>query len=230
MRKKAHIFVLTLALTLSSCIGVSGDLVLQADGSGTLTLEYRIARALEALGRQDGNERWLPVPVGRADLDRTLKRLPRMKLLSFSSREDPEDLVISMKMAFPDMDTLLQFLSARDAPAPVDTASPAPDDPGRGRIYSQEGGKSRLLLPLTRTGAVQTPSLQDLFSRIAGGYQVKLAFSLPREGTLTLLDGQGNPQSLPGAEISPRGTRVSCAIPLQALLESPVGISIELVW
>ncbi|MDR1058410.1 MAG: hypothetical protein LBL43_02575, partial [Treponema sp.] len=151
-------------LTLCSCIGVNSDVFLKPDGSGTITLEYRISRILEGLGRQDGNERWLTIPVGKADFERTLERLPGIKMLSFSSREEGPDLVVMVKMEFKNMEALLRFF----------------DSTGNRAVCTLEGGVNRLVLTLAeakkRNG---NRELDELFSRIAAPYGVRLAFTLP---------------------------------------------------
>jgi hypothetical protein len=82
--KKAQVFFVVLLLaSLCSCIGVKADITINADGSGKLALEYRVSNMVEALGKLDGNERWQTVPLGRADFERTLARLPKLRLSSF---------------------------------------------------------------------------------------------------------------------------------------------------
>jgi hypothetical protein len=205
-----------LVLTLCSCIGVQSDVLLKPDGSGTLTLEYRISRVLESLGRQDGNERWLSVPVGRADFERTLERLPGLKMLSFSSREEGADLVVTVKMEFKNMEALLRFFDATGSRA----------------VCTLEGGVNRLRLTLAEAKQrAPNRELKELFDRIAGPYGVRFNFTLPSEAVLTILDGAG--RALPGiadSVITPAGKQVSCSIPVKAIMDAPGGIDLELRW
>ncbi|GHT76702.1 hypothetical protein FACS1894124_8630 [Spirochaetia bacterium] len=77
---------------LGSCIGMSADITIRRNGSGVLALEYRMSRELESLGKLDGNERWLPIPVGKADFERTTDRIPGLALKSFSSKTTDKTL------------------------------------------------------------------------------------------------------------------------------------------
>ncbi|MDR1507550.1 MAG: hypothetical protein LBI67_10665 [Treponema sp.] len=99
-------------LLLSSCVGAGSGITVRSDGSGTLALEYRLAKDLESLGKLDGNERWLPVPAGRADLERTVNRVPGLALVSFSSKEDGKDIVYSARLNFNSPRALTAFLDA----------------------------------------------------------------------------------------------------------------------
>ena len=67
MISKRFIGMFCIVMLLSSCIGVNADMVVQANGSGSITLEYHVSQFLESLGKLDGNENWPLIPVGRAD-------------------------------------------------------------------------------------------------------------------------------------------------------------------
>ena len=80
---KLYLMKLTLLLCLSavvlnSCLGVSADITIKADGSGKIALEYRVSQALESLGKLDGNGP--AIPVGKADFERSVSRIPGLRL------------------------------------------------------------------------------------------------------------------------------------------------------
>jgi hypothetical protein len=196
------------ALTaLTSCIGVRADITLKADNSGTLALEYRVSKLVESLGKQDGNERWLPVPVGRADFERTLARLPGMSLLEFSTTEDARDIVVAARLAFTDMDTLLGFLDAS----------------GGGAVFAQAGTARTLTLALSGGRGAAGPELDALVATAAAGYTVSIAATFPTTAALTA-------PTLDGARIEPTGRTVSCAYPLAAILSAREAVEIEFRW
>jgi hypothetical protein len=205
--KTAAVFVLFLGL--SSCLAVNTDIVFNADGSGTIAMEYRMSLRLKALGEQDGNERWYPLPVGKADFERTLQRLPGLKLLSFSSKEDEKDLTVTVNLAFSDPGALTAFLDAY----------------GEGAVYTP----GRLLLSLCKGSGKENRELESLFAEISSGYPVKIRLSLPEEGTLSIQDRNGRPAS-PAAEIEANGKILSFAAPLAEIFSARDGLSLDFRW
>jgi hypothetical protein len=73
---------------------------MRSNGSGRITLEYRVSNMAEAIGALDGNERWPTIPVGRADWERTVERFPGLSLVSFSRREGNKDTVYNVRLDF----------------------------------------------------------------------------------------------------------------------------------
>jgi hypothetical protein len=203
--------VFALLLCLGSCLAVSADIALNADGSGTLALEYRMSLQLKTLGEQDGNERWYPLPAGRADFERTLQRLPGLKLLSFSSKEDGKDLTVAVNLRFSDPGALTAFLDAF----------------GEGALYTP----GRLLLTLYEGGGTGNKELESLFAEISSGYPVKIRLSLPEDGTLTVLDRSGGPASpVKGAGIEAKGKALSFSAPLAEIFSARNGLSLDFRW
>ncbi|AEF81558.1 hypothetical protein [Leadbettera azotonutricia] len=209
--KKAHkaLSILTLMVLIilgfNSCLGVNADIILNPDNSGTLNLEYRISHALESLGKQDGNEQWLPLPVGKADFERTIPRIPGMKMLSFSSKDDGKDIVISVKLEFKNMDALLEFLDAS----------------GEKAVFAREGASSRLTLVLSGGGG--NKDLEDLFAKVSDGYFVNISLALPHEGSLKA-------PSIEGGEIQGQGKKLACRLPLSRILASKDAMKLEFTW
>ena len=210
----AGILFLSLFL-LSSCLGIDADIVLNSNGSGTIALEYRISKSLDSLGKLDGNERWNTIPVGKADFERTMDRLPEMKLLSFSSKEDEKNRIISAKMEFASLRGLLAFLDAS----------------GRRSTLSGDARSGHIILTLNEGRKNTDADFNRLLADICEGYSVKLGMSFPGEGSLTVSDGQGKPLAvIPGSEIQARGKRVSCSFPLYEILFSTAGLNAEFSW
>jgi len=115
--KKTETFLLLCgaALLCTSCLGIAADITIRADGSGKISLEYRVSQMLESLGRLDGNEGWPAIPVGRADFERSLSRIPGIRMSFFSSQEKPNalggrDLVTNVTLEFANAAALLAFL------------------------------------------------------------------------------------------------------------------------
>jgi len=202
-------------LLLVSCFGVDADITINPNGSGTITVEYRISHALDALGRMDGNERWNTIPVGRADFERTLDRLPDMRLLSFSSRQDARDIIISARMGFSSIEGLLAFLDAS----------------GRRSSFTGNPGSGRMVFTLSEGTGVHNPELAGLLAGISEGYSVRIGMGFPTEGSLTVLDNQGRAlTAVPGSSIQSTGRRVFGSFPLYEILTAAEGMNIEFRW
>jgi len=220
MMRKIRGFVAMLAgmLALNSCVAVSADIVLKNDGSGTAVLKYRMDKRLEALGRLDGSGRWFTAPVGRADFERSVKRLPGVRMRSFSSREGEKDLVVQAGLEFDSLEAFLKFL----------------DGAGSRAVYAGEGGIRRLTLVLGKARELNPgadSAFHELFSQAAADYGISLSFTLPGEGEMRLLDTQGRELPVPsGAVVRGKGKKVSCEIPLAAALEAEGGLALEVIW
>jgi len=211
---KCLIFLFSLLL-LSSCLGVNADIVINSNGSGTIAIEYQASKSLDSLGKLDGNERWNTIAVGEADFMRTLDRLPDIKLLSFSSKEDAKNIITSVKMEFNTISGLLSFLDAS----------------GRQASFSGEAGSGRLVLTLNEAKQTNNEDFYKLVKGISDGYYFKMSFSFPDEGSLTLLNNQDKPlAAIPGSEFHDKGKKVSCSIPIYEVLNSTGGMKLVFQW
>lgn len=209
------LFIICYLLFLCSCLGINADIALNQNGSGTITLEYQISKALDSLGRLDGNERWNTIPAGRADFERTLDRLPEIKLLSFSSGENDMNLIITAKMEFQSMNGLLAFLDAS----------------GRRSSFSGDARSGSLVLNLHEGTTSKNADLNKLIAKISEGYSVKMSMTFPGEGNLAIVNPEGKPlTSLQGSEINSRGKKVSFSVPLYEIISSAGGIRAEFRW
>jgi len=196
-------------LLLSSCFGMSMDIELRQNGSGTLSLEYQVSKSLESLGKLDGNERWNTIPAGRSDFERTLSRLPDMKLLSFSSKEDQKNVVISAKIDFSSIQDLLAFL----------------DSGGQRSSFSGNSNSGRLVFNLSEGAGINNSGLEKLIEEISASYSVKMSMKFPGEGSLSVFDNAGKQ-----LQTQTRGKTVSCSFPLNTVLSSANGINAEFKW
>jgi hypothetical protein len=205
---------LILGAGLSSCFGLKADISVKADGSGQIALEYRVAGELDSLGRLDGNQRWETIPTGRADFERTMSRLPRLKMRSFSRKEEGGDLINRALIDFSSLEDLLPLL----------------DSGGESALLDKRGDKTRLLLRLTR-GAKLSGETLSLLETVFSGRSLELNFNVPAEGELSLLDREGMPAGeIEGAVLVNRGKDLSFSLPLSRLLSLEKGLSVELLW
>jgi hypothetical protein len=224
--KTFTLFVVTVmaVLTLASCLGVQADISIRADGSGRIVLEYRVSQLLEAMGRLDGNERWPAIPVGREDFQRSVARIPGLRLLSFRTSEAQgafggpatgspaigrRDLVTRAELEFADIAVLVAFM----------------DSTGNRASFTQNSGRNVLRLTLLEPSAgIANADLLSLLKEISAGYEIGIDLSAPNNASLSVI-----PPSVRAARLVSAGRRVSFAIGLGDLLHLNE-LALEIAW
>jgi hypothetical protein len=216
MHKPLFFSLFFLSLFLVSCIGVKAGISIDAGGKGRMSLEYRILREFEALGRLDGNDAWPIIPTGKADLERSLERLPGMKLRAFSQKDEGNDTLIHAEMEFSSVENLLPFLDAW----------------GERALYQNENGRKRLSLCLNPGGKPYDPQLIALFNRFSEAYVWELSLTAPGTVSLAVKDGKGNPLTeLPGgAAFEENGKTARFSISPAAILSAENGLILDFSW
>jgi hypothetical protein len=214
--KKKTLPLLCAVLLFGSCVGASMEIVLRPDGSGTIALEYRLAKDLESLGKLDGNENWPVIPVGKADFERSAARIEGLSLRSFSEKTTAADRIFQAKLEFAAPDALLRFM----------------DDSGQTASLDRDGGRNRLALSFANApGLDRDPQLRALLAATFEGYALDFGITLPRQPELRVGDGRGGYAESPSAGTALlRGNRVSFSAPMAELLGAPQPVRLEIVW
>ena len=213
--KTLSFFVTLGALVLSSCLGVTADITIKADGSGKIDLEYRVSQALESLGRLDGNENLPAIPVGKADFERSLARIPGLKLAKYSSKDlrngsGGSDLVTKVTLDYKDSGALLAFLDSTGSHAAL--------------LGEGEGKLLRLNL-LEPSGGVSNSDLLALLREVSGPYEMGISLNLPENAVITMI-----PASVQAAKLVSGGKKVSFSIGMGELLGLKEGLALEIRW
>ncbi|GHV76856.1 hypothetical protein AGMMS49942_16770 [Spirochaetia bacterium] len=198
--------VLAAAFMLCSCVGLASEIVLRRDGSLSMSLEYRFSRELESLGKLDGNENWPPLPVGKADFERTVARIEGLSLGSFTTKTAGKDVVNQVKLDFTNLEALVRFLDAS----------------GQRASLAREGGKTRLTLSFGGGGGGVDPELLALLASATEGYSLDFGLTLPHAPEL-----RERPQT--GAVVL-EGNRVGFSMPLAELLSGAEPVTLEILW
>ena len=202
-------------LVLNSCIGTSADITIRANGSGRIALEYRFPIMLESIGRLDGNERWPMVPVGRADFERGLARIPGLRLKSFSSREvnavrEGKDLLTKAVLDFDNTAALLAFLDVTGSHATL--------------TQSSDANLLRLALLDPPQKAINA-DLVSLLKEVCEGYELHISLSVPRNASLAVV-----PANVQGAKLVSQGKKVSFTVAMGEILSLSEGLILEMRW
>jgi len=212
--KTLSFFVTLGALVLNSCLGVSADITIKADGSGKIALEYRVSQALESMGRLDGNEKMPAVPAGKLDFERSVSRIPGLKLSKYGSKEvrgasGGRDLVTNVTLDFKDTGALLAFL----------------DSAGSRATLVQEGQGSLLrLIFLDPSETIANPDLLSLLREVSDGYELGISLSLPGNARVEMIP------PVPSAKLVSNGKKVSFSIGMGELLTLKDGLALEIRW
>jgi len=216
MKVKIISLICLAAAGFCSCIGVSMDISINNNGSGSISLEYRVSEILESIGRLDGNENRPAIPAGKTDFERSVARIPGLRLVSYSSKYVPvkgsasggRDLVTKVVLDFSNTDALISFLSSSRA------------------SLVKENNKNILRLALKDTAAAAgNKDLKTLVKDVSGGYEINISLRTPRNADLTVI-----PPVIPPAIIVSGGKKVSFNISLADLLEKEEGLILEIKW
>jgi hypothetical protein len=148
---------------LCSCIGIRSDIVLNPDGTGRISLEYRVSRQFEAIGALDGSRPL--VPLGRADFERGIGRMEGLRLNSFSSTGEGDDLVTRAVITFSRLEDILPLL----------------DSGSRTTVLYREGDRQvlRVHLGSGETRQNPDPELLALADQASEGYGIAVSLSAP---------------------------------------------------
>jgi len=154
---------LAFSLLLASCIGMDANARIAASGAVELSITYTVSTAVDELGKLGANAAYLPLPVGRDDLELAATRAGG-QLRSWSRKDGGESFVVAASLAFPTVAAFVSFL----------------DPEGELAVYGESGGTSTLSLTLSGGLSPADPDLVE-FVRVAfADYSVNIEFELPR--------------------------------------------------
>jgi hypothetical protein len=206
------LFGLMFLFIFNSCIGLSMDIQMKKDGSGKISMEYRISSMAEAIGRFDGNENWPAVPVGRADFERSIARIPGIRIVSFSSNESQRDIITRVTLEYDNTQVLLKFLD------PLGKRSSFSD--GRLDIVLYEAGLYNF-----------NAELFDLVRQVSDGYNFTISFSADKDSTMAVTDGAGNEiPAMEGSQFVQSGKKVSWSTGISEILGLTNGLGVSFRW
>ena len=206
------LFILALILVLSvSCIGASSHIKINSDGSGTISQEYRISLELQNMGKTEGNEEMFPLPTGKEDLERTAARIPGLRLVSYTSRQDEKDLIINANFAFDSPEALVAFMENGNQQLNVDL-------------------QSKKITLRFFAGEDSEPELKEMVDVAFQGYNFALSLSVPGQAKAEWFDGNGNNvQQYPGT-CSVRNNTVNYTVSMGDLVYLDTPLNLEIGW
>jgi hypothetical protein len=213
IRGAALLVALTLPFfLLASCVDCYAGIRIRRNGSGSISLEYRMSAELAALGGQDGNSRWLPVPVGPADFERSAARIEGLRYRSGSTRIRNGESVSRVRLDFASPAALLSFLDGLGSSS-----------------FEETGGRRRLTLSLL-DGTAPEPAEAALQVALFEGRFIEIRFEFPAAGELRLEDGKGMRVPLPAGWTLDSGKASIFRAPLGDLLLREGDLRLVVEW
>jgi hypothetical protein len=195
---------MTLGALLSSCVGIASRIELRADGSGTLTLDYKVAQYLKNIdvGRE---QKRLPLPVSREDFRRTAEGIQGLRLLELDGREDEENVYVRAVLEFDDLEAL----------------NGLGGEPGLGLSLTESGGERTLrqeIAPAVDPGDLSEDSLA-MISDFFAGYELVYTIRLPAPIKRHSL-----------GELSQDGRSLTYHATVPELMQAAEPVILEVVW
>lgn len=200
MKQRFFCLFLALPLLFASCLGIDAEARIGADGAVDLTLTYTVSTALDDLGKLGANAAYLPVPVGREDLQLAAERAGG-ELRSWSRKDGAESFIVTSVLRFPTAAAFALFI----------------DPAGKLASYSEAGGRATFAMTLSEG---VPPADKDLveFIRVAfSEYEIAVRITVPR-----------NPSASNGFTLS--GRNASFSMKASELFGSPVPVVVRVTW
>jgi hypothetical protein len=203
--------MLVVSMALLSCVGVSSRITLNKDGSGLIQMEYRISGELESMGKLDGNEKWLPIPVGRADLERTAARVSGLSLVSYSSKVLGKDTIHNAEFSFTSVDALCAFLDSQGQQCKADFY-------GKQMIFS---------FPMQKES---NPGHKQMMTEALQGYDFSFSLAAPGQAQVSWLDKDGKIMQNIAGNVKTRNNTVEYTVPMAQLVFLDASQTMEVRW
>ena len=110
------------SILIMSCVGIDSKVTIKEDGSGTLFLTYRVSQLVADLGTTTSEKGIVPLPLARADFERSLQASQgKVRLTRFERTENEKDISIHVELSFDSIDALAQVDAFHDAQLKLST-------------------------------------------------------------------------------------------------------------
>ena len=210
-RLTSGLFIIPALLTLFfvSCMGASSNIIINSNGSGTITQVFRVSLDIQKLG--EGSEGTLSVPSDREDLERTIESIPGLRLVSFTSREDEKDFILTAEIAFDNPEALATYMESGEQKISIDF----------------KGKKIKMHFD---AGDSDDSSFMDMFASSFTGYDFAISFALPGRAKAVWYDAGGKAiQNYPGT-CTVKDKAVSYSVPMTDLISLKNSMDLVITW
>ena len=111
------IFLLFVILILVSCIGIDTNISFNKDGSGKLSIQYKISKMVVNLGASNEEALIVPLPVSKDDFKRSIEKTKGLELLNFKQSEDEDNIYITAVIGFNKIENFKEMKGFNSMPA-----------------------------------------------------------------------------------------------------------------
>jgi hypothetical protein len=108
------LLIILSSILLSSCFGMETRIILNEDGTGTVSLVYRVSQMLAGFGTVSETSADLPLPVEREDFERVMTQLDGITLQRYSQEDTEDDRIITAEVEFSSLEALSLLLGIEE--------------------------------------------------------------------------------------------------------------------
>lgn len=163
----------------ASCVGASASFTVKRGGSGSVALEYRVAKTFSSMGdflRESGP----PLPLSKEDFAASIKNVEGLELKSYEQKEDGSDDVYTVKIAFKKLEDVVSYLNSSQ---------------NQRIIYKEEDGKKTLTYffwrSLESNDIVKDDAMVSVISQAFNGYDFAFSINLPKAYSVKYINAAG---------------------------------------
>lgn len=200
MKYSKGLMYAALCLVLASCVGIDTNVKISANGTVDVSIRYVVSNAADELGKLGANAKYLPLPVGEADLGLAASRADG-ELRSWVRKDGNESFAIDAALRFPNAGSFARFM----------------DPAGELATYVEANGRSTLEMTLASGNTPAEPEVESFLDLAFGDYLVALTLELPRA-----------PNAPQGFTV--KGNTAAFSMKAADLYASPTPVKVSVTW
>jgi hypothetical protein len=200
MKLSRRLIYVVACIVLASCVGIDTNTKINTNGTVDVSLRYVVSNAADELGKLGANAKYLPLPVGEADLGLAASRA-QGELRSWTRKDGNDSFTITATLRFPGVAAFALFM----------------DPAGELATFTEANGRSTLGMTLSSGTTPADPNVLSFMKLAFGDYLVALTFELPRAATAS----QG---------FTIKGTTATFSMKAADLYASPTPVKVSVTW
>lgn len=98
--------IVVILFSLVSCIDIDTEITFNDNASGFIVINYSVSKSMLNTGNLDSDNSFLPLPLEEQQYIELANRTEGLSLVSFDKKEEGDEILISAKFDFVNIDTL----------------------------------------------------------------------------------------------------------------------------